>query len=516
MQKGKWKEKSLKEQREEEKKETAKQSSFFGSLIHEFLIAPSIWVALGNICLFILYIVVILLLTDHQINLWYGLLLIPILFLLNVIRRTYQEKERLEILHTIPFFADSMANTLSVGETLEQAFIQSAHYLKGKIKFEFDEIILKNALGKNLDVLLKGLDEKFPNTGLIYLISLLNSYNELGVGISPLLKKISGILKLREKAEEKIRTILAAGVSYAWLTIGVFGVIFLILGFILKDQFSLLVSPQLKPFFTIIVTWSFVGILIVTRITSLEYTRTTSFKPYIEQFFNSRKLTNDEIFKYCGIKWTSWMMRLYSIGPLIAGVIFAYLISGFYDDIVHILIGFVAGYFIAKGVAYFILNGLVVDQLIRTIEVFPELLQIFIIGLNSGLNNYLSFEFALNAVKCNLPKILEEELYRTKFAMECGEELERTWRHLAARLPFESVVDFADIMIIAPIHGESIVDSIVEMANSYQEKKLLLIEKKATRTSQFVVPLIVVAFFPLFIFFVFAPMITKIINFLNS
>ena len=105
-----------------------------------------------------------------------------------------------------------------------------------------------------------------------------------------------------------------------------------------------------------------------------------------------------------------------------------------------------------------------------------------------------------------------EELTCTKFAIECGEDPARTWQRLAAKLPFETVIDFCDIMVVAPMHGESIVNSITHMINSYQEKKLTLMEKKATSLSQLVIPLIIAAFFPLFLFVVFAPLITKIVS----
>lgn len=198
--------------------------------------------------------------------------------------------------------------------------------------------------------------------------------------------------------------------------------------------------------------------------------------------------------------------------PMLLGFIFAYLTSGFTEDFVTILICFIVGYFLAKLLSNYILKGIMEDQLINTVEIFPEILQIFIIALYTGLNSYLSFQFALNAVKYNIPEILNEELCRTQLALDCGEEQARTWRRLALRLPFESVIDFSDIMAISSLHGESIIDSIIEMTNTYQEKKMLLIEKTATKNSQIVIPIIIVAFFPLFIFFVFAPMINKIVT----
>ncbi len=491
------------------------EESLIGALVNDFLITPSFFDTLTYVNIFIFYVVVLLYIANFQLTFWSALLYIPLLFLLNILRKSRQEKERLEIAHTIPFFADAMSNALSVGETLEQAFIQASFYLKGRIKNEFQKLALKHTLGKNLDVLLRTVDAKFPNTGLLYLISLLNSYSELGVGISPLLKRIALVLTTREKAEEKIRSILAGGSHYAWLTVFIFLLIFLALGFLLKDQLKYLVSPQLKPIFIFLVIWMAVGILIVTRITSLDYTRSSSMKPYVTHFFSLRTLSHEEMLKYSGIKWVWWKTQLYEYGPVFVGFVFAYLVSGFSEDFFAILISFGVGYGIAKMLENYIISGFVEDQLINTIETFPEILQIFIIGLNSGLNNYLAFQFAMNAIKGNTPKILEEELCRTKHAQECSEDPARTWHRLAQRIPFEIVVDFAEIMAIAPMHGASILNSIIEMTDSYQGKKLLLIEKKATQIGQFIIPIIIIAFFPLFLFFVFAPMISKITSFVT-
>ncbi len=488
------------------------KTSLFGSILHDFLIVPSFFTALTYINILILYVCFIVLVLGREINIWYGILYFPLVFFLIMKRKSSKEKERLEIAHSIPYFSEALANALSVGISMDQALTQAVAHLKGKFKVKVNDVILKYKLGKNLDTLLREVDTQFPNTGLIFIIFLLNSYNELGVGISPLLKKISNVLKQKEKADEKIRTILSGGSTYAWLTIGIFMVIFVALGFLLKDQFKYLLSPELKYIFVFLIIWSFVGIIVVSRMTSLEFTRASSMKPHVKQFLKSRKLTQEEIFKYSNVKWTSLKMNLFNLAPLFLGFIFAYLISGFTEDFVTILICFIVGYFLTKFLFNFILKGVMDDQLINTVEIFPEILQIFIIGLYTGLNNYLSFQFALNAVKYNIPKILNDELCRTELALNCGEEQARTWQRLAHRLPFDSVIDFSEIMAISSLHGESIIDSVIEMTNTYQEKKMLLIEKTATKTSQIVIPIIIVAFFPLFIFFVFAPMISKIVT----
>ncbi|HEV8051543.1 MAG TPA: type II secretion system F family protein [Parachlamydiaceae bacterium] len=492
------------------------KKSLISSILHDLLVTPTLMTSLTYINIFIFYIFFVLVLSGHELNIWYGLVYIPIILLSNYMRKSKKEKERVEIAHSIPFFAEALANALSVGGSLEDAIRQASMHLKGRIRIEINEMLLKHALGKNIDVLLKELDVKFPNTGLIYLIFLLNSYEQLGVGISPLLKKISTTLKQREKDEDKIHTILAGGSTYAWLTIVIFLMIFAALGFLLQDQLKYLLSPELKFIFIFLLIWAFVGIVVVTRFTSLEYARTVSNKPNLKKFFSKRKFDKNEILKYSEADLHFWKMKIFLYAPLIIAFLISFMTSYYSDDFFTILISFSVGYLVIKFLSIYILSGIVDDQLIKTIETFPEILQIFTIGLYTGLNNHLSFEFALNAVKGNTPKILEEELCRTQQAMECGEEQLNTWKRLARRLPFESITDFAEIMAMAPLHGESITQSVVDITNAYHEKKMLSVEKTANKASQLVIPIIIVAFFPLFIFFVFAPMITKIVTLIST
>jgi Flp pilus assembly protein TadB len=323
-------------------------------------------------------------------------------------------------------------------------------------------------------------------------------------------------LKSREDAEEKIRSILAAGSGYARLTIIVFSFLFIPMIFLFREQFNLLLEPNLKPIFLFLVFWTFLGIMTVSRITSMEFTRHYALRPNIKQFMKEKKWTLEELLTYSGLQWSRERRQILTYAPLILGFGIAYCISLYNASPLIILIGFAVAVLILRIGIEFILKGLVEDQLIKLIETFPELLQIFIIGLNTGLNTYLAFQFAQEAVKDFSPRLLRQELFRTKFAMECGESHTRTWERFAEMLPFETVIDFCEIMVIAPMHGESIVQSIVQMTNSYQEKKLTLMEKKATSIGQIVIAFIVVAFLPLFLFVVFAPTILKINASINN
>jgi Flp pilus assembly protein TadB len=488
------------------------KNSLIGSTIHTLFIEPSFLIAVTYLNLIIAYIVIFALAAGYTINFWYASLYFPLLYILAAMRKARKEKDRLEIAHRIPYFTDALANALSLGSTLELAFRQASLYLRGKIKFEMQRLVVKNALGKNLGVLLRELDAKFPHTGLVYLISLLDAYSELGVGISPLLKRISVTLADKEKAEEKIRTTLAGGSGYARLAIFIFVGIFLALSYLLREQVRMLFSPELKPMFIFLCVWTSVGILFISRLTALDFVRIFALRPYIIPFMESRKLETEDLFYYSGIEWTWGKKQLLFFSPLLIGFCIAFIMSLYYTDPLMIGLGFLMG---AAGwwlLVKFVLKGLVEDQLVKVVETFPEMLQVFTIGLNSGLNNYTAFQFAQNAIRQTAPKLLMEELMRTRFAMECGEDPARTWRRLSNRLPFETVVDFSDIMVVAPMHGESIVHSINHMVTSYQEKKLSLVEKKATSLSQLVIPIIIISFLPLFIFVIFAPMVTKIMS----
>lgn len=485
------------------------KDSFLTSLMRDLFVNSSLITTATYVNVIAAYCVGLLWVAGYEISLWYLLIYLIGLYFLYGWRQSQKEKDRLQIAHRIPFFTDALANCLSVGMTLEQAFIQSSYYLTGKIKDEFNELIAKHALGMDIGVLLLDLDTRFPNTGLRYLVSLLEEYKTLGVGITPLLKKISLALADKEEAEEKIRTILASGSSYARLSIMVFGLIFLALSFFLKDQFSLLMSPSLKPMFLFLSTWSCIGIFLITRITSIEFARNLSLKPYIKNFLQ-RDLSIDDLFLYSGIDWPPEKRQMVMLAPLFFAFFCSYLASWYSNNIFIIEGGFLFGGLASWKMIRFSLTGMVEDQLIKTIETFPEVLQIFTIGLNTGLNTYLAFDFARSGVEGVAPKILSEELCRTKFAMECGEVHAHTWQRLSQALPFETVIDFCEIMVIAPMHGESIVHSITQMTNNYQVKKLALIEKKANAIGQMVIPLIVLIFFPFFLFAVFGPLLSKV------
>lgn len=498
------------------KKITNSKPPFLEPLLDNLFIKTNIWSAVTNINLLVIYFLIAAAIAGYHISFWYIMVYILSLYALNAWRNAKIEKDRLQIAHRIPFFADALANSLSVGGTLEQAFVHASYYLKGKIKIAFNELVLKSTLGNDLGVLLLQLDAKFPRTGLRYLISLLKEYRELGIGISPLLKKVARALTEKADAEEKIATILSAGSSYARLSIIVFLGIFASMTYLLRDQISLLLSPDLKPAFLFLVIWTFVGILIVIRITSIRFTRTFALKSYIKPFLVNKKFTMDEFLHYSGLEWTPGMRKIILYSPLFVGLLISYMSSWYNANPYFILLAFGLGAMIYWLFLRYVLKGLVEDQLIETIEIFPEILQVFTIGLNSSLNIYQSFQLAQDALKGVAPKILSAELCRTMFAMECGEEHSKTWQRLAKVLPFETIVDFCEIMVVAPMHGQSIVYSIAQMMNSYQSKKLILIEKKATTLSQLVFPIIVLAFFPLFLFSVFAPLIIKISGMLGT
>ncbi len=487
-----------------------KRESIFASLLDEFILKPSIFVSLSYINLAIAYITTLALISGHTLNYLYALLYLPIIYIFFSWRKAKKEKERVQTAHRIPYFADALANSLSVGNSLEKAFLQASYYLKGKIKEKFNELIIKHSLGKDLGKLLWELENSFPNTGLKYLISLLEEYRELGVGISPLLKKISAALSTKEEAEEKIRTILAAGSSYARLSIGVFAAIFLMMTFLLSDQVGLLFSPKLKPTCLFLISWASIGILFVTRITAIDFAKSSALRPYIKHFMTTHEFSMEQLLLYSGINWPAYSMKAFIFLPTLFGFFSAYIASWYTGNAALIACYFTLGTFLFSWIIKFILTGMVEDQLIKTIETFPEFLQVFIVGLNSGLNTYLAFEFAQKAIQGSAPPILSKELSRAKFAMECGEDQANTWQRKTEKLPFQTIIDFSEIMVIAPMHGESIVTSINQLITSYHEKTLLVIEKKATSIGQIVIPLIVAAFFPLFLFVIFAPLVVKI------
>lgn len=496
--------------------EKVKEGSFIDKIFQDLFFHSDIWTAISSLTLFFGYAVIVFMVLGHEPRFWLLIVYAGLVYALISARNKRKENVRIMIAHRIPFFAEALANSLAVGSTLEQALEQASFYLKGPIKDDFRKLIVKHKLGKDLGILLRDIDQKYPNTGLRYLISLLEEYRELGVGISPMLKRISVALTIKEEAETKIRTILAAGSSYSRLTIGIFVLIFLAMIFLLKDQLELLLSPQLKSTFFFLLSWTSAGIFLVSRLTSIDFARTFALRPFVKKFMTDRIITVDDMMNYSGKDWTFWEKNALFYSPALVGLIVGYIASWYSGNMFIIFLGFIVGAYVFWLFIKQYLVGVAEDQMIRTIEVFPEFLQVFIIGLNSGLNTFLSFQFAQNAIKDIAPRVLNRALLRAKIAMECGEEHSVTWQILAAQIPLETIVDFSELMVIAPMHGESIVNSLAQMNNGYQVKKLALVEKKATTLGQIVIPVIVMAFFPLFIFFVFGPIVLKILGLLGK
>ena len=489
------------------------QPSFLGSLFKDYLGRPSDLEVFNFINFISIYLLILILIANSNATTW-SLLIYPLLIVFGFrMRNSWKEKERRVIAHRIPFFADAIANALAVGCTLEQAFEQSVYYFKGDFKRGFERVMLKHSFGKKIGPMLKILDDKFPRTGLKYLICLLEEYEDLGIGISPLLKKIAEALKIKEEEEEKILTILSGGSSYAKLSIGVFALSFFAFAFLLKEQVHLLIGPKLKPVLIVLVSWAVIGMIFVIRITSIQFSNHLAQRPYVKAFMDKKQWTINELLDYCGIQsYIPIWQQILLYFPLIVGFGFSYLISIYNPNLLNILVGYGLGIVIARFGIEFVLKGLVEDQLIKAVETFPDFLEVFTIGLNSGLNQYKAFEFAEDAIEGTAPELLRKELTRTKSSIICGQNNAKAWQRLLKRLPFEMITDFCELMIISPLHGESIIKSIEQLMTTYQTKKITMVEKTAIKLGQYVIPVIVLSFFPLFLFSVFGPLFVKVMS----
>ena len=487
--------------------------SFISIMMKDFFLEKNIWKTLTNVNLLTAYLFTLAYVAGSTFNGGFILFYLVLVFIFQKTRSGWQEKKRKEAAHRIPFFADAVANSLAVGSTLEQAFHQSVYYLRGDLKVAFEQVMAKNIYGKDLGVLLRELDAQFPKTGLKYLISLLEEYRDLGIGISPLLKQMAEALTIKEGAEEKIQNILAGGSNYARLAMIVFGASFGAFCLLLRDQVHVLIGPELQPILISLVGWALAGMVIVTRITSLDFASHFALRPYITGFMTGKQWSSLNLISYSGLhKNLEFWSRVVLFSPLLVGIVCAMAISWYNGNPLILFFGFLIGVMLGKFSIEFCLKGLVEDQVIRAVELFPDFLQVYIIGLNSGLNSFLSFQFADRSIEGVAPEVMRREIHRAKCSLQYGENHTKAWQRLADKLPFEIIIDFCETMIISPMHGESIGKSLVQMMNSYQAKKLSVVEKKAAALGQTVIPVIVLAFFPLFLFVIFAPLWLRIMS----
>ena len=380
-------------------------------LLDVLFVRPSIWLSLLYLNLFFIYLGILILISRYPVHYGYVFAYLPLIYVVMTYRSHSQENMRKITAHCMPFFADALANSLSVGTTLEKSLSQSAYYLKGDIKEDVAKLITKCSLGQELGEQLREMEKKYPNTGLKYVTSLLDQYCELGVGISPILKKIASALALKEEAEAKIHAILSSGASYAKMAVWIFGGIFAAMTYFMHDRLGVLFKPPLKSTFIFLVVWLVVGLGVVMRVTSMEFCRKVALRPQIKHYLDQQKLAMAEMMHYSGINWTALAKKALLLLPIAFALFFSYVQSSAEATFSSELLSYILGGIVCWFGIQFVLKGMVEDQLMHTVEVFPDLLQIFIIGLNSGLNTYKAFEFAEKSVRYNAPKILSEELW---------------------------------------------------------------------------------------------------------
>lgn len=465
------------------------------------------------------YFLTMMYVANIDFEVWFLAVYLIILFLLFKLRTLLKKKEIRFTSHRIPFFAHAVANALAVGVTLEQALRQGLSYLKGNFRKELELALNRHNYGEPLGPMLRDVDEKYPDTGLKYLISLFEEYDQLGVGISPLLQKIADSLKKRESASEKIHVILAAGSGYAKMSIMVFLAALLGYGFMLQEQLTPLIQPPLLSYFVILCLWAAIGLFLVIYITSIKYANHSALKPYIKNFMKKNDWSIDSLFYYSGLARKGadkyWRL-LFFFFPIVFGFLIAYAGSWFTSQFILLLIYFFIGSIVARKLIEYYLKNEVEDQMVRVIQSFPDFLQIFVIGLNSGLNKLKALRFAEQSIKEKECVILKQELIILVNAMALGKDNRDIWNELSERLPFEIVSDFCEIVNTSNMYGDSVVNSILQMVSSYEIKRLSLIEKKASSIGQMVIPVVVFAFLPLFLMIIFGPLFTKVIELFNQ
>ena len=462
-----------------------------------------------------IYVLSLMWIANMEMGYWIFLPYLAFYYIVFTLRSRWIKSEITFITHRIPFFSHAVANALSVGVTLEQALRQSLSYLKGRYKNEFELAINRHTFGEDLGQMLKALDKKFPQTGLQYMITLVDEYNHLGVGISPLLRKIAEALKQKEAAEEKVRVILATGTNYAKLSILVFLAVFGVYGFILKGQLTDLFDTALMPVFYTLCGWAVIGLVVVLYISSVKFANHSALKPYIKEFMRKGRWPVDALFYLSGLSTAMhaslWRIIFFAV-PLVTGTLFAIVGSWFLGTFIILVIYFFIGALFGKLLIEYYLKCEVEDELILVIENFPEFLRVFVIGLNSGLNKLKALRFAENSLKEKNCRLLKKEIVKAINALEFGQDSHLVWNRLGKQLPFEIITDFCEIMVTSSLYGDSVSQSILQMISSYDNKRLSLIEKKANKIGQAVIPIVIISFLPLFLVVIFGPLFLKIMN----
>lgn len=481
------------------------------SAVQSITQSPGFWQILAYANLTLTYFVTVIFVLGLSLKFWHFLLYGASIYAMYTIRREWKFNQHREVAHKIPYVADAIANALSVGATLYDALCQAAEYTSGALSDELSLVVKRYRLGAQPESLFEQLRIRFKGTGIGYLTRLLGRYNQLGTGISRLLSQLSTAMIDKEESEERIREAMKTRRSYGVMVVALFGIVIGAFFWLFEGYREELLGPKLRPMFLILVYWAILGGLYLMRITSSDYIITYSLRPYVRKVMAEREWERSELLAYAGLgTWTQRAEQLYLYGPVIGAVVGALLALFYSTSLAVLAIGAFAGFF---GVYFSLtgyIRGLAEDQLIATVRLFPDFLQVMTIGLDSGLNQHYSVAFAEASVEGTAPPLLVRELARVRHMMEMGETGEAAWKQLAERLPFEAVTDFSELMTIAPRYGTSVSSGLSHMIKDIRVKELIRLEAMGRRAEQTVTPVVGMAFLPLFMFCALVPLFTQV------
>lgn len=127
-----------------------------------------------------------------------------------------KEKRRLKkIGKELPYVIDMLANAVRAGLSLQQAIEMTSALAEGPLSRELQDVSRQIALGNSVDNALTDLSKRIPLQDVDLLVEGLVVLRRSGGNIAEMLQVVSGVIRERQKIEERIRVTLSQGIQQA-------------------------------------------------------------------------------------------------------------------------------------------------------------------------------------------------------------------------------------------------------------------------------------------------------------
>ena len=192
-------------------------------------------------------------------NLFYVLVSLALLATLPRITLHFMEKRRKEAINIVlPDSLAQIAGAMRAGATFQTALETMTQETKGPISQEFALLLKEQRLGKTLDESLDNLAERIQTEEMDLVVTATQISRSVGGNLAEIFQRLSVTLRKKMEMEGKIKALTAQGKLQGWvvalLPFGIIAALFFI-------------EPEgIRPIFTSILGWVFLGVMLMLEI----------------------------------------------------------------------------------------------------------------------------------------------------------------------------------------------------------------------------------------------------------